>query len=55
MNKVMIRWALEYGLGTTDCVDTYCCCLEPAWYVVFEGEEEWEGHYFQVKDCILVD
>ena len=48
ITKVRVKWAPEYGIGTTDAIDTYCCELYPSWYVIFDGDNE--GHYFHKKD-----
>ena len=53
MKRVRVSYAPEYGVGTTDAVNTYCCEALPSWYVVFAGERPWEGHYFHVTDLVI--
>lgn len=53
--EVRVKWAPEYGIGQTDAVDTACCTIAgPAWYVWFENEAPWEGHYFFKSDLEIV-
>ena len=35
----------------SDCIDTYCCCLYPAWFITvyYKNELFYEG-YFNVRD-----
>ncbi len=50
MEQVKVTFAPEYGVGTTDAEDTYCCELTPSWFVTFPDDEPGNGHYFHVKD-----
>jgi len=40
----------------SDCIDTYCCCLYPAWFVTvyYRNELFYEG-YFQTKDLKVIN
>jgi hypothetical protein len=40
------------GEGKTDGVYTYCCCLDPAYFVEFE--DGYSG-YFPVRECKTLD
>ncbi len=43
----------EPVIGYTDGVDTYCCCLTPAWFVEVP-EFEYSG-YFNIKDLTVIN
>jgi hypothetical protein len=51
MKKVMTPW----GVGFSECEDTYCCELQPSWFVEFPDDPEGEGHYFGTKDCTIIE
>jgi len=41
----------ERLLGTTDGMDTYCCCATPSWFVSVPSRK-YEG-YFKVSDLVV--
>ena len=55
MKKVLTPtwWDKKQFVGFTDCVDTFCCCTTPSWFVEVP-ECEYAG-YFKVKDLTVID